>query len=117
MTKFSSPFLAKSPLNRRDKSKKENRLSDKLDTAKGQEQDAWEKADGGKKSERKQDRKERKVVRVEQKLDRESKKQSRKSLGLKGSGSDRKGDREERKDLKTKQERQAKRRKERENKK
>ena len=51
-----SPFHMEtngSPFKRRDKSKKEVRLSKKLEKAENQEQEAWEKADGGKKEERK----------------------------------------------------------------
>ena len=41
-SRFSSPFMAKSPLNRRDKSKKEKRLEQKLEKRKVKEQTAWE---------------------------------------------------------------------------
>tara|TARA_R100001443_G_C3290307_1_gene162674 strand:+ start:41 stop:397 length:357 start_codon:yes stop_codon:yes gene_type:complete len=112
--RFTSPFMAKSPLKRRETTKKEKRLSDKLETTKKESADHYFEGHEDKNYDRKQDRFERKELRGEQKLDRERKKQSRKSLGVKGSGADRKGDRKERKDLRTKQKRQAKRRKERE---
>tara|TARA_R100000742_G_C4240228_1_gene60062 strand:+ start:410 stop:763 length:354 start_codon:yes stop_codon:yes gene_type:complete len=114
MSKFSSPFMSKSPLNRREKTKKEKRLSDKLETTKKESADHYFEGDGDKNYDKKQDRFERKELRTKQKLDREKKKQSRKSLGVKGSGADRKGDRAERKELRAKQKIQAKRRKERE---
>lgn len=115
MSKFSSPFMAKSPLKRRDKSNKEKRLSEKLETTQQEAADHYVEGYGEKNYDRKKDRLERKELRVEQKLEREKKKQSRKSLGLKGSGADRKGDRAERKALRTKQKERATRRKEREN--
>ena len=115
-SKFSSPFLAKSPLNRRDPSKKEKRLSKKLETTKQKSADHYFEGHEDKNYDRKQDRFERKELRVEQKLKREQKKQSPFTPD-KTSKEDRKGDRKERKDLRTKQKEQAKRRKEKENKK
>ena len=111
---FTAPFMAKSPLKRRDKSNKEKRLSEKLETTQQDAADHYVEGHGEKNYNRKQDRLERKELRVEQKLEREQKKQSRKNLGLKGSGADRKGDRAERKALRTKQKERAARRKERE---
>ena len=102
---------------RRDLSKKETRLSNRLDKAKDQEHDAWEKEDGGKKEAKKQDRKERKVLRVEQKLDKEKRKQSRKKFGLEKDPHKkeiRQSNKQERKDLKAKQKRFEERRKEKE---
>jgi len=111
-SRFSSPFMAKSPLNRRETTKKEKRLSDKLETTKQESADHYFEGHEDKNYDRKQDRFERKELRTKQKLERERKKQSRKSLGVKGSGADRKGDRAERKELRAKQKTQAKRRKE-----
>jgi len=116
MNKFSSVLMAKSPLNKRGISRKEKRLSKKLeDTGKKAANHYFENTDD-KNYDKKQDRYEKKELRVEQKLDKEKRKQSRKSLGL---GKDphkkdiRKSNKQERKDLKVKQKKSEQKRKER----
>ena len=115
-SKHCTPINYGSPLERRDTSKKEQRLQKKLSDVESKKADHYFEGHGEKNYQKKQDRLERKELRVEQKLEREKKKQSRKSFGLEGSGADRKGDRQERKNLRSKQKRQAEIRKEREQK-
>ncbi len=67
MSKFSSPFMAKSPLNRRETTKKEKRLSDKLETTKQESADHYFEGHEDKNYDRKQDRFERKELRTKQK--------------------------------------------------
>lgn len=82
MNNFSSPFMAKNPLNRRDQSKKEKRLSNKLETTKKESADHYFGNTGDKNYQKKQDKYERKELKTKQKLNKEQRKQSRKSFGL-----------------------------------
>ena len=115
MSKFSSPCMAKSPLYRRDISKKEKRLSDKLDKTKKESADHYFENTDDKNYRKKQNRYEKKELKTEQKLSNEKRKQSRKSFGLDKDPNKKdikKSQKQEVKDLKTKQKRQSKRRKE-----
>ena len=102
---------------RRDLSKKETRLSEKLDTTQKESADHYFENRDDKNYNKKQDRYEKKELRVEQKLDKEKRKQSRKKFGLEKDPHKkeiRQSNKQERKDLKAKQKRFEERRKEKE---
>ena len=102
---------------RRKTSKKEERLSKKLEDTGQKAANHYVENSDDKNYDKKQDRYERKELRVEQKLDKEKRKQSRKSFNLEKDPHKkdiRKANKQERKDLKGKQKKSEQRRKERE---
>ena len=102
---------------RRKTSKKEKRLSTKLEDTKQKGADHYFENRDDKNYRKKQDKYERKELKVDQKLDKEKRKQSRKSFDIKKDPNKkdiRKSNKQERKDLKAKQKRFEQRRKERE---
>ena len=102
---------------RRKTSKKEIKLSNKLEDTQKKGADHYFENSDDKNYKKKQDSYERKELRVEQKLDKEKRKQSRKSFDIKKDPNKKdikKSNKQERKDLKAKQERFKQRRKEKE---